>query len=435
MGSGCSDLSSKKYVCDVYNCVEAVKGVTKNSSSPSEGLILKFKENTNYEGKPLNYGFMKWFAINKENDSAIALEYEMKVYKEIIRPLIDNHICTNFIRYLSSGECDTDAIVNLLQGKVVMDNGDIMNKKESRLATTIMYDFSFYEEETNQRNVNNIINEYGKEFKKEKYSSEKIGVLINEAISQDTVSFEDWLNNWNWDDFDILGAILFQICAGIYALNLSHTAHNDLHLGNIWLVPNKEKIVYIMGKIVYTVDCGLKVLIYDFDRSYSKSLGNNVSLETDLCTRYSQCNKLIGSKDIAKVIGGIYHFSRDDDVKEYILDFLIDENYKKSRQVLSDSFSDNFYLFDPDTTRAIPDSIFMEMYSITLILARIALATEMVSKENMDDFQKNLKGNPKANKDSCDINIIQPSFFDKENGILKKDISQKIKDILEKLIQ
>ena len=434
MGSACSDLSSKKYVCNVYRCVESVKGITKNSSSPSEGLVLKFKPNTNYEGKPINYGFMKWFAINKENDSAIALEYEIKVYKEIIRPLIDNHICTNFIRYLSSGECDTDAIVNLLHGKVVLKNGDIMVKKEAKLATMIMYNFSFFEEETNQRNVNNIIDEYGGDFKGEKYSPEKIGILVNEAIPQGTVSFEDWLNNWEWDDFDILGAILFQVCVAIYTLNLSQTAHNDLHLGNIWLVPNKEKIVYIMGKIVYTVNCGYKVLIYDFDRSYVKSLGKNVTLDSDLCTRYSQCNKLIGSKDIAKVIGGVYHASRDDDVKEYILDFLIDENYKKSRQILSDSFSDNFYLFDPDTTRAIPDSIFMEMYSITLILARIALATEMVSKGNIDDFQQNFKANFQANKDSCDINIIQPSFFDKSSGILKKDISQKIKDILEKLI-
>lgn len=423
MGGNCSDLSRKKYICDIYQCVDSVKGITKNSSSPSEGLVIKFKSGTNYEGKPIDYGFVKWFAINKENDSALALEYETKVYKKIIRPLIDNHICTNFIRYLASGKCDTNVIVNLLNGNLVLDNGSIMDKAEAKLATMLMYNFSFFEEETDERNVSNIITEY--EYSGE-FSPEIIGILINEAISRNTISFNDWLNNWKWDDFNILGAILFQICAAIYVLNLSHTAHNDLHLGNIWLEPNTEKITYIMDDIIFTVDCEYKVLIYDFDRSYSKSLGKNESLDSDLCTRYSQCNKLIGSKDIAKVVGSIYNVSRDNNLKEYILNFLINKNYTKSRKVLSDSFEDNFYLFDPDTTNAISDSIFMEMYEITMILGRISLSTGMVTNENIE----NLKG-MKVNLDN--VNIIDPSFFDKETGVLKNNVSQKIKEILDSL--
>jgi hypothetical protein len=431
MGSGCSDLSRKKYICDVSACVESVKGITKNSASPSEGLVLKFVPGSNYEGNPISFGFMKWFAINVKNEGANALEYEIEIYKQIIRPLIDNKICTNFIRYLSSGKCDTDTIVMLLEGKALLRNGKLMDREQAEMATMIMYDFSFYEEDTKQRNLDNIVREFGKkkQFINATYGPQDIGVLINEAISPETMTLEDWLNNWDWGDFNILGGILFQISVAVYTLSLSGTAHNDLHLGNIWIKPHFEKITYIIGSRVYFVHTGVKVLLYDFDRSYSKSLGDNKSLEPELCKRYSQCNKLIGSKDIAKVIGCIYHASRDDDFREFLLDLLLDEKYGDSKDILHDSFSDNIYLFDPDTGKAVNDQVFEEMYSITHIMANIALTSGIVN-EKLEDFKGNQE---KISQLGCDINIIQTSFFNKETGMLKANAKQLIKLFLQKM--
>ena len=43
------------------------------------------------------------------------LNYELNIYKDIIRPIVDLNICPNFVKYLASGEkCSFNDLLNIL---------------------------------------------------------------------------------------------------------------------------------------------------------------------------------------------------------------------------------------------------------------------------------------------------------------------------------
>lgn len=127
--------------------------------------------------------------------------------------------------------------------------------------------------------------------------------------------------------------LLFQICQGCYALYLKRTTHNDLHIGNVLLSfrnNNPVNICYILpdtnfNRKEYTFkDVHICARIFDFDKSYTESLGDNKYLDaSNLCVEYHQCNKVVESKDIAQVVCGIYkhlHYVE-------ILQVLVEDNF------------------------------------------------------------------------------------------------------------
>ena len=97
-------------VCKLSPYVKQVKGFNANSASPTDTWVVYFKDNVYYENtdkteEPLKNAFIKLFISTDFNSypETKALEYEIKIYRDIIRPLIDYNVCKNFVKYLGSG--------------------------------------------------------------------------------------------------------------------------------------------------------------------------------------------------------------------------------------------------------------------------------------------------------------------------------------------
>ena len=84
-------------------------------------------------------------------------------------------------------------------------------------------------------------------------------------------------------------------------MSLSKMMHNDLHFGNIFIekLNEVETITYIINNKLYILNTQYKIYIYDFDRSFAVSLGNNVLLE-DYCHDYFTCNEFFENYDIVR---------------------------------------------------------------------------------------------------------------------------------------
>jgi len=67
---------------------------------------------------------------------------------------------------------------------------------------------------------------------------------------------------------DFVLSALFQLAVACYALSLSKTTHNDLHMNNIFI----QKIpwttaTYVIDEISYTFRTDNKVKVFDFNKS------------------------------------------------------------------------------------------------------------------------------------------------------------------------
>jgi hypothetical protein len=96
--------------------------------------------------------------------------------------------------------------------------------------------------------------------------------------------------------------IFFLISTALYAFSLSGCVHNDLHYGNIYIedlkVPKQQ--IFCINDKYYSITSQYKVYIYDFDRSYSKQLSNNLVL-MHTCDAL-QCNEFYENLDIIKIL-------------------------------------------------------------------------------------------------------------------------------------
>jgi len=116
--TGPCDLYDTTNVCEIYSCVKNVKGLKSDSASPTDTWIITFKNDTTYNDKPINKGFLKIFVnnnnktlgkISKIKDIQLsALKYELRIYRDVIRKLVDYRICPNFIKYLDGLDTTTD---------------------------------------------------------------------------------------------------------------------------------------------------------------------------------------------------------------------------------------------------------------------------------------------------------------------------------------
>ena len=109
VGSSSVDLNETNEGCLVANIVKNVKGLSSNSTSPSDTWILELKDNVYYNKQPATGIFLKYFIdpysfenedINTEEKNVLvqniyALRYEVSIYRDVIRPLIDYNIPKN----------------------------------------------------------------------------------------------------------------------------------------------------------------------------------------------------------------------------------------------------------------------------------------------------------------------------------------------------
>ena len=133
----------KVNICKISKYIVNVSGMRSDSVSPSDIWFLSFND-TYYKGHKINKAFLKLFVdvdldslsskypyLNNIYSSVYGLNYELIVYKDIIRPLVDYNICPNFIKYLSGGKgCSYDDILQFLQGKVLSNGKKKLSNKQ-----------------------------------------------------------------------------------------------------------------------------------------------------------------------------------------------------------------------------------------------------------------------------------------------------------------
>lgn len=351
VAGSCEDLQQHMNACYIYNCVTDVKGIASRSASPSDQWILTLADGTNYGGEPVKKAFMKYWPNNRiEQGSDIfkmssrMLDYEVKIYKEVVRHLIDHNVCPNFIKYYSSSaNCSTGSLIEMLTRKAKIEGTDQIMNDENAIKVVVRNLNYMLKHAENRPSINDIGIDYleGTVGVKKHWS---FNVIINEAVTENTIDLRTWIYRTiranNGKHHTNIWKVMFQVAAACYAMSLSRMVHNDLHAGNIWVeeLPEEHEVIYIYNNIMYKFNTKYKALLYDFDRSYAERLGFNITMWQELCDKYNQCNSVVNNKDIVKIFGYLYHMSYEDQDKNNILAVVAEtEQGQKNLEVVYDT--------------------------------------------------------------------------------------------------
>lgn len=189
------------------------------------------------------------------------LEYEARVYEEVIKPLLDNKICPHFVRsYGRVKYCTYNQLLDMAK------KANIKEENFQRNMSRIWGDMKSRPAlDKNKKMKPNLIYPYVDEFTFQYLMSERVRGPI----------YEDWLDE-NQSDKQILRSI-FQLLYTQYCMHAFGIVHNDLHFKNIFVVKTDPVDVrYIIGDKVYDF-CNVvyTLKVYDFDSTYTKKLGTN----------------------------------------------------------------------------------------------------------------------------------------------------------------
>lgn len=374
MGSESSkpcELTEYSDVCQMSKCLsDNIIGLSSDSASPTDTWIVEFKDGTTYEDKPIKKAFLKlWMSpdVFKYTDDKIiklddyeamksdlvpkfsGLDYEARVYRDIVKPLIEKNICPNFIKFLGSGQnCSFENVARMVSGtepgknanrtKTLYGNTIRILQDEKRKSITQLYDKIELKEFTEVISHLDTV----------KYIT--YNILANEVIKPGTVQISKFLYDKNIDA-KTQSIVLFQGLAACYAMSCSKMVHNDLHTGNLYVEPLEKttRMNYIYEGDLYTFETKYIVKVFDFDRAYVKRFGENPflkSAEDWACDEYSQCNRYIENLDALKLMSGVYV-----QLEQKHGDKLIDictmnetADVEKSKKILKEIFEEGIFL-------------------------------------------------------------------------------------------
>jgi len=313
---------------DLVHYVDRINGLSSNSASPTDTWILTFKPEAPiyHRYKKIDDCFFKIFIdtskykLNPDYEYLNQLEglsYERDVYSDVIYPLIQNNVCSNFVKYLSSGCCTYDNLLNLLNS-----NG---RNNEKKLLRNISY---MYENGTDRPSItSNLLGRPLSPSFCELAKNLDYWILCTKNMTKPKFLY-NLLNDRSLTTQSLL-ELMFQIAISCHVMSLSHTTHNDLHYKNIFVETSSSANTYkyIIGENEndfdeYIITSKYNTYIYDFDRAYVENIGENPLLEGWACDDYYQCNKYIDNKDIVFILSQIYEESMNNDIKNFIIEIV-----------------------------------------------------------------------------------------------------------------
>lgn len=332
--------------------ISKIEGYKSNSASPTENFKIIYNDDLQIsynnvivntmdafvkiyihpDSVPKNYPEMKKYHLE-------AVYYEYKFYENVIIPLLDYKVTPHFIRYYKLETVDVNTYINQYSYFVNANN----------IIRNIEY---MYHQVKNRPSISNNFDDNKHNKNKLKIPENimptlKMSILYSENVDNDKnctlFDYRDKFYDKTPENMNNLYTILFQIAQACYALELSKSIHNDLHLGNIWIKKREDismKIRYVINGSVYNIKTNLCCRIYDFDRSYSYKLKLKLTTANILnevnCETNSQCNYISNCKDFVKVICGIYKCNIT--LGESLLDLIIPDNGNELKSKLLESF-------------------------------------------------------------------------------------------------
>ena len=304
---------------EVVFCAQdkSLTGLASRSASSTDQFLFKFRENTYYNGKLLLEGFQKVFLTFPKNETTNTQLYEYYVLMNVIRPILRFSINPHFVKilggrtdvplynmkkYLSAktGIAPPQMEQNLLRSTFYMDKGfserpaitdnrplsprelaGIQTYRASGEVNNFRYGFLLTESHDIQS-----YNSFSDLMNMSDYTTVTLYTVCSCKPANGTQEYVEWLK--------IIHICLFQILTACYALFLSGTNHNDLHLNNILVqkIPNKVNTYYINNNL-YKVESPLHVMLFDFDRSYHVGYRNPLRSVSSNFSQYRDCLKVI----------------------------------------------------------------------------------------------------------------------------------------------
>lgn len=341
--------------CDIGKYIENVVGLPSNSSSPTDTMIVTFKDKVLYDDVPVKKAFLKIF-VDKIYDGkgnlvpfdilgkTLSLPYEQKIY-ELTRMFIRLGFCPYFINtYLVGNDCKLEQYSNIISKIKDVDEKNakfaltrslfyMISKSKDRPAIDDFREFRDIEEKNVeianflllnrilQKNKNIPVIKYLqsnnalKDFDYYVENNTRINYIMNEAI-EDAYTLDEWKNFYNLNykfrdkvsEDEFIYMVFFQISIALYTMYLFEMNHNDLHPGNIYITQKTPHMIrYKIDDQIYIFnDLGIKVKIFDFDFSYCYLLGDNSFLDSDMrpCKDYELCNHFVKNRDMLRLFVG-----------------------------------------------------------------------------------------------------------------------------------
>ena len=297
-------------ICKIYPYINKVEGFMADSASPTDIWNVSFKKNVLFKNNSISNAFMKLYidpdSLGYKSPELDGLNYEILIYRDLIKPLIDTHICSNFVLFINAGlRCSYYDLLNFLKGNL-RKNGRILT--DSECIDNLNRNIHIISKQLNKRpEIQNTTNLFKGEIDISKNQNYKFNMILNTNVSS-SIKFNKWIsdvfNNDINNNIEEFWNILFQICYACYCMSLSKMVHNDLHSGNVFIQDLKMKVelIYIINNEPVIIKTRYKAIVYDFDRGFSSRFGiNNLNVGNN-CIYGSQCNTYIENKDIIKII-------------------------------------------------------------------------------------------------------------------------------------
>lgn len=347
MGISGSRININEYSdgCYLPIVTNKVNGLSSNSSSPTDTWVIDTKQGVYYDNERVNKIFLKYFIDPyslppqlQNNQMALykdiqGLRYEVSMYRDVIRPLIDYKISPHFVKYYGSGySCNKSNMINTL-----IEGGFSQEDAKNGLKNNTLYIGNRWKErpaiQKNAKKDPVWFTDPEIFYNKKSDIDVNYTLLMNEVIPQNAITYSDlFMNNSNTDLFRFLYPVFYSC----YCMCLSKANHNDLHFGNIYVIPraSSKVIRYDVEDFdpVY-IKSSYDIKIYDFDRSYCEKLGMNIGNTNKYKEETGSRNTFVPVKDFYKVLMMYALFTNNTNSYNVLLDLLCGKKQRLRLQV------------------------------------------------------------------------------------------------------
>lgn len=234
-----------------------------------------------------------------EDGEADAIDYEAKIYAQL-NSLVRRGVCPNLVQMVTHGVCTGAAFVERVVARSHAASSDAIysasiGQMDAYLRRLVRAGRAHRKEPNPPVNLDPIA------AAKWLFEPDDVVHAITTLVP---VGFKSTLFQAVDEMPEVtLRSVLFQMLYTLYACNQAGIVHNDNHLGN-WLVgelpAGHSHLTYALNdNTVVVLPNQTIIYLYDWDRGFSTSLGDNPLLATHpwYCKDIGQCNRLSPQHD------------------------------------------------------------------------------------------------------------------------------------------